>query len=172
MKKNIILVGFMGTGKTTVGKRLAELTGWKHIDTDAFIEEQMGQTIADIFATEGESFFRDQETHVLHSLLQDEEQIITTGGGIVLRPENVRLMLQGGLVVALTASPEVIVERVRHDEQRPLLAGDEREKRVRELLEQRSGKYDFAHVKIDTSHLSVDEICRLIVPGRVADQTE
>ncbi len=169
MKKNIILTGFMGTGKTTVGKRLAELSGWKHIDTDALIEEQLGQTIPDIFSTKGESFFREQESRILHHLLAEEEQIITTGGGIVLRPENVELMLKGGLVVALTASPEAVVERVRHDGQRPLLAGDDPEKKVRELLQQRSGKYDFAHLTIDTSHLSVDEICRLIFPGRVKD---
>ncbi|MBO8171271.1 MAG: shikimate kinase [Bacillaceae bacterium] len=162
MKRNVILIGFMGTGKTTVGSRLKTRLNWVHIDTDREIEARVGMSIPDIFSEKGEAFFRDKETEVLKDILTQEEQIITTGGGIVLRDENARLMKDGGLVVALFATPEEIIRRVKHDKQRPLLSGDV-EERVKRLLMEREGKYDFAPLQIDTSDKTVDEIVDIIV---------
>ena len=154
MNKNIILIGFMGTGKTTVGLRLAETLGWTFTDTD--------KPIPEIFAEEGEEHFRQLETKVLESLGSRERLVVSTGGGAVLRAANREAMLRSGLVVALKADAETIISRVRGDTNRPLLAGDP-EGKVRQLLQERAGAYDFAHVTIDTSHLAVEDIVRAIL---------
>jgi len=162
MNKNIILIGFMGTGKTTVGLRLAETLGWTFTDTDQQIEKLAGKPIPEILAEEGEEHFRQLETKVLESLGSRERLVVSTGGGAVLRAANREAMLRSGLVVALKADAETIISRVRGDTNRPLLAGDP-EGKVRQLLQERAGAYDFAHVTIDTSHLAVEDIVRAIL---------
>src|SRR5690606_17550227 len=162
-KKPLILIGFMGTGKTTVGKALAVRLGLPLVDTDQEIEKQAGQRISEIFQRCGEEGFRALESRVLRQVLTGNPGIVTTGGGIVLRPENVRLMREFGLVIALHASAEEIIRRLSGDTDRPLLRGDLRQ-RVSRLLEERRGMYDFAHVQVDTTTLTVaevvDRICR------------
>lgn len=159
--KNVILVGFMGSGKTTVGKRLAHALGWTFVDSDHAIEAHEGMAVRDIFQSEGEAYFRQAETETLRRLLSSENQVIATGGGAVLKEENRKLMLEGGLVVALKASEATVVKRVRGDESRPLLQGDV-EERVRSLMLARKTAYDFAPVQIDTDGRSVEEIVKLI----------
>lgn len=161
MKHNIILIGFMGTGKTTVGQALASELAWTFIDTDKEIEKLAGKPIPQIFADEGEARFRDLESQVIKRTMIGEHQVVSTGGGSVLRPENREAMLAGGLVVALTADAETIIARVSGDANRPLLAGDAASK-VRKLMQEREGAYDFAHVSIDTSGKDVDEILQII----------
>jgi len=160
---NIVLVGFMGTGKSTVGALLAKQLGWEVVDVDAEIVKSEGRAISDIFQTEGEAAFRAIETAMLEKLLIDQRKLlIATGGGAVLAERNCELMLQHGLVVALLASAEQIVERVKHDTGRPLLQGDV-EERVKLLMEQRKHAYDFAPVAIDTTAMSAAEVAAAIV---------
>lgn len=154
---NIVLIGMMGTGKTTVGARLAEETGYSLVDLDAVISETAGCSIPQLFAERGESYFRDLEAAVLKDVLTREGIILATGGGAVLRKENCLEMTSRGWVVALKATVDEIVSRVGEDPGRPLLAGGARP-RIEALLEQRKQAYDFAHVIIDTSGKSPEEV--------------
>ncbi|MNJ32950.1 shikimate kinase [Paenibacillus bouchesdurhonensis] len=154
-RNNIILVGMMGTGKTTVGAVLAEMAGYRLIDLDKRIEEETKCTIPELFANQGEQYFRDIESTLLRSVLQEGEVVLATGGGAVLREENRSVMLENGWVVALTADLESILKRVGEDPGRPLLAGGARE-RVTVLLEERKHAYDFAQAIFDTSGKNPD----------------
>ncbi len=164
-KDNIVLVGFMGTGKTTVGRVMAERLGWRHIDTDRIIETEEGMSIPDIFSGRGEPYFRRKESEVIKRVMEKKGQVISTGGGAVLAAANRERMMNNGFVAALTASLETIVRRVGKDENRPLLQGNS-EERVRRLLEERKFAYDFADIKIDTSQLSVNDIVDAILEAR------
>ncbi|WP_340023045.1 shikimate kinase [Paenibacillus sp. FSL K6-1096] len=161
-ERNIILVGMMATGKSTVGAILAEELGYELIDLDAWIVEREGRSIAEIFADGGEQMFRKLESAALKEMLQGERRVISTGGGAVLAPGNAEMMLEHGYVVALTASEEVIIERVSGDENRPLLAGNAAE-RVRSIMEQRREAYRFAHCTVDTTGLNVAEVSQYIL---------
>ncbi|MGI6188049.1 shikimate kinase [Brevibacillus sp. MCWH] len=154
---NVIFVGFMGTGKTTVGSALAKDLGIPHRDLDEAIAEREGCSIPELFATKGEQYFRDAESAMLRELLQEKPQVLTTGGGAVLRPENVRLMLSEGTVIALSAAEEELIRRLAGDTGRPLIAGDVAQ-RVRRLLDERKGAYDFAPIQIDTTGKDVSDI--------------
>ena len=148
--KNIVLVGFMGSGKSTVGRLLAEKTGLRLVDMDTLIEERAGKTINEIFAEEGEAHFRQLERRLVQELSGQENQIISTGGGIVLNPENITDFEKTGLVVCLLVDAPSVLERVRHDSSRPLLAGD-KEKKIIQLLESRLPLYQAVTYRIDTS---------------------
>ncbi|ULO05447.1 shikimate kinase [Paenibacillus sp. 19GGS1-52] len=160
--KNIILVGMMATGKTTVGALLAEELAYELVDVDQVIVETEGRTIAEIFADQGEEYFRNVETIVLKRVLQAERRVISTGGGAVLAPGNTSLMLDKGLVVALTAAVEEIIARVSGDHNRPLLAGNA-EERVRRIMESRREAYRFAHCTVDTTGLSAAQVSQHIL---------
>lgn len=168
-KKPLILIGFMGTGKTTTGKALARRLGLSLVDTDREIERKTGKRISELFREVGEEGFRDLESRVLKQVLAETPGVVTTGGGIVLRPENVRLMKETGWVVALYASEDEIVRRLAATSDRPLLEGDVRQ-RVARLLRERRGLYDFAHFRVDTTGLTVvevvDQICRRLPEDR------
>lgn len=165
---NIILVGFMGTGKSTIGQELAARLGKAFKDTDSEITRKMNMSIPDIFTQQGESGFREIESEVIREVLSGNEQVVATGGGAVLAEINREVMLTNGYVVALTASWEVIVDRVRNDGNRPLIAGNI-EERVQTLLEQRRHAYDFAHLTIDTGMLDVERIVDNIIAAYQAD---
>ncbi|AIQ68466.1 shikimate kinase [Paenibacillus graminis] len=160
--KNIILVGMMATGKSTVGALLAEELGYELVDLDHVIIQKEGRSIAELFAEGGEEYFRRIESAVLKDMLEGEGRIISTGGGAVLAPGNADIMLQNGLVVALTASEEAIIARVSGDQNRPLLAGNAQE-RVRTILEQRRDAYRFAHCTVDTTELNAAEVSKHIL---------
>lgn len=154
----IILIGFMGTGKSSVAEGLAQALGWDYMDVDAEIVRRSSRSIASIFETEGEQRFRQLETEVLQQLLESADTaIIATGGGAVLKEENRQLMLQYGLVIHLSAAADVIISRVSRDTGRPLLQGD-LTKRVYSLLDQRKTAYDFAHIEVDTSLLTIPQV--------------
>jgi len=159
--KNIVLVGFMGTGKSTVGKRLADELGLKFIDSDEVIKESAGCEIGEIFATKGEVYFRDLETEVIADLGQKSDLVISTGGGAVLREKNIELLKEQGIVILLKAEPEVILERVKGTD-RPLLAVSDPLQEIKSLLAKRKSYYDIAEHKIDTSTLEVDEVVNRI----------
>jgi shikimate kinase len=163
----IILVGFMGTGKSVVGKRLAERLGRPFVDTDALIVEAAGQTIPRIFAAEGEAGFRERETAVLRDLASTDGAVVATGGGVLGREENVLLLRGMGPLICLTAHPERILERTRPWSDRPMLAGAADPRlAVEQLLGERAAHYARADFTIDTSDRTVeevvDEICRVL----------
>ncbi|NQX43801.1 shikimate kinase [Paenibacillus tritici] len=160
--RNIILVGMMATGKSTVGAILAGELDYELVDLDAVITESEGRSIADIFAQGGEQAFREIESAVLKRMLQGERRVISTGGGAVLAPGNAEVMLEHGFVVALTATEEAVIARVSGDENRPLLAGNAAE-RVRSIMEQRREAYRFAHCTVDTTERSVAEVSEYIL---------
>ena len=161
-KRNIVLVGFMGTGKTTVGQLLAKQTGMPLLDMDTLIEQRAGKPITDIFAQDGEPHFRELERTITRELAAKEGQIISTGGGIVLNPDNITDYEKTGLVICLLASSETVMERVKHDTTRPLLAGDKQEKII-QLLESRKPLYEAVARKVNTDGIDPETIAAQII---------
>ncbi|SEN06565.1 shikimate kinase [Lihuaxuella thermophila] len=163
-KRHLIIIGFMGTGKTTVGRELANRMNLPWVDTDRYLEERWGFAISEYFRKFGEPAFREQETEILKEILQGPPSLITTGGGIVLRPENRMMMQRQGWVVHLYAHPDEIIRRVSGDgnQERPLIQGDVREK-VWRLFREREGKYDFADLKLDTTSCTVNQAVEQIL---------
>lgn len=164
MKDNIILTGFMGSGKTSVGIRLSYVLKRTMIDTDKWIEKRQNMTISEIFAGEGEEAFRKMETECLKELIRTcDNQIISVGGGLPVREENRRLLSRLGRVFYLKASPEAIYERIKNDTTRPLLQVADPLKQIGTLLEAREDCYsDCADVIIDVSGRTFDEIIEQI----------
>jgi shikimate kinase len=148
--KNIVLTGFMGAGKTAVGRELSHLLGWKIIDVDDEIVKARKMTIKEIFGKFGEPAFRDIETEMIGKVARNRNVIISTGGGAVLRQENMDLLRENGTIVCLWASPETILKRTSRDNERPLLQVEGPLKRIRELLEYRRPFYEKADIMIDT----------------------
>ncbi len=160
MVKSLVLIGFMGTGKTTVGQAIAQKLHIPQLDLDHYIVEKEHKDIPTIFADKGEEYFRRIETAYLKEVLLDGvPRVITTGGGVVLRQENRELMIENGICVALTAKPETIIHRVKKDKNRPLLQGGV-EERVHTLLKQREGLYDFAPIQLATDGKKINEILK------------
>ena len=158
MFKNIILTGFMGVGKTSVGTRLARDLGFVFVDTDELIEAEQKVTITEIFSSFGEQYFRDVEVRVIARTLESEGQVVATGGGAVIREENRKAFKENGVTVCLVARPEVIFERIRHETHRPLLQVPDPPGRIRELLAVRAPFYHQADFLIDTSDRTVDAV--------------
>lgn len=157
---NIILIGFMGCGKTTVGLKLSYRLRRTVVDTDKEIEKEEKRAISDIFATDGEGYFRDRETACLRKMLGSmNNQIISVGGGLPLREENRALLRKLGQVFYLRARPETIYERVKHDTTRPLLQGTDPQEKIRTLLTKRDGAYtEAADVIIDVDDKDFGQI--------------
>lgn len=156
--RNIIFVGFMGTGKSLVASRLAKRLGRRFFDTDACIEHEADMSIAQIFATEGEAAFRQRERHVIARACQEKEMVIATGGGAIVDRENAKMMKASGPVICLAARPEVILQRVQGDTTRPLLQGPNPLEKIRRLLADRAEAYARADITIDTSSLGPDAV--------------
>jgi len=161
--KNIILIGFMGTGKTAVGKKLAIRLGFSYLDTDTIIEDRAGCTIAELFKGQGETYFRGLERSVIQEVVQSQRCVISTGGGAVVDPQNLELLKKNGFVICLTSSPEKILERtVRKRSVRPLLQGKEPLKEIERLLKLRVRYYEKADWTVDTTEKTVVEVVSLI----------
>ncbi len=155
LRNNIVLIGFMGSGKSSIGRRVATRLGFQFLDTDALLVEREGREIAEIFEQDGESRFRDLETSVLGSLGVRDRCVISTGGGVILREENRALLRELGLVVWLTASDDVIYERVSRTDKRPLLRTADPRATVTQLFAARRPLYEAAaEFTLDTSTLS------------------
>lgn len=157
---NIILIGFMGCGKTSVGERLAKQCQFVFADTDALIEAKEKCTIKDIFAVQGEAYFRQAEEDMLKSLLTTlDHAVLSTGGGMPIREANQALLKKLGMVVYLRTTKETIIHRVKSDTTRPLLAGDDLEYKVDTLLTKRAPIYEAcADVIVDTDGLDFEQV--------------
>jgi shikimate kinase len=168
--KNIALVGFMGTGKTTIGMRLARKLGYTFVDSDNEVEREQGVSISHIFSELGEPRFRELEKGMLKRLSQRKGLVISAGGGAVIDPENVDNLRKGGPVVCLTAKAEVIYDRIKHSTHRPLLHVDDPLAKIKELLDVRAPFYARADITVDTSGLTHDEVVEMVlkaVEGRL-----
>ena len=155
---NLVLLGFMGTGKSAVGRRVAALAGASFFEMDAELEQRAGKPISRIFSEDGEPAFRAMEARLAEEWGRKEGAVISCGGGVALREENLRALETNGLLVCLTARPEVLLERTARSKKRPLLAGEDPEKKIRDLLAARAPAYAKIPVQVDTSDASLDEL--------------
>jgi shikimate kinase len=160
---NLALIGFMGTGKTSVGRLVAEALNFEFVDTDEQIQARTGRTIADIFAKDGEAAFRALEREAVLELTKHSHAVISTGGGLPTNPENLAQLKTNALVICLWSSPEKIWERVRHQSHRPLLHDPEPQKKIRDLLAAREPFYKRADVLINTDIRAVREVAQQVV---------
>jgi len=163
VQENIALVGFMGAGKTTVGRLLADRLGMRFVDMDDMIVEREGKSITRIFAEDGEPHFRSVERSIVVELSSQRGWIIGAGGGIVLNPDNIIDFGRSGRVVCLWAGPETILERVRNDTSRPLLAEGDKLRKIAELLEKRRALYEAIPLRVDTTGKTPAEVADEIV---------
>ncbi len=160
---NIILIGFMGTGKTTVGKRLAEQLGMRFADMDDCIVRHAGKSIPAIFADDGEPAFRAMERQVVIELSARRGLVVATGGGVVLNPANIADLRGSGLMVCLTAAVDVLLARLQGDAGRPLLSDGDKAGKVRSLLAARAPLYASIPVQIETDALSVEAVAENVI---------
>lgn len=161
--KNIVLIGFMGTGKTCVGRLLAYRLNRPFIDTDKKIEAECGMPISDIFTVFGEAYFRRQEKMVISKVSRYTNSVIATGGGAVLYPANIARLKQNGVVIALTASLDAILERTGRRNIRPLLNCENRKGKIAGLLQEREKLYNLADFSIDTSDSTPQQVIDTIM---------
>jgi shikimate kinase len=165
-RRSIVMVGMMGAGKSSIGKRLAARLGIPFADADAAIEEAAGMSIADIFVTHGESSFRSGETRVIARLLEDGPQVLATGGGAFVNPETRARIQEKGISVWLKADMEVLLRRVKRRDNRPLLKNDDPETTLTKLLAAREPYYSQANLAVvsrDVPHeIIVEEIVTLL----------
>jgi shikimate kinase len=162
MFKNIILTGFMGVGKTSVGMQLAKDLGYTFVDIDKLIETDQNLSITSLFSKFGEPYFREVEETIIRQVMTGEGQVVSTGGGAVIRDANREAFKKAGYVVCLAASPEVIYGRIKHETHRPLLQTAEPKAKIKELLDSRAKFYAQADACIDTSDKSVDDVIKAI----------
>ncbi|MFW6171149.1 MAG: shikimate kinase [Planctomycetota bacterium] len=162
---NIVLVGYRGTGKSVVARRLAEAWGWKVVSVDEEIEREAGQAIPEIVAGRGWNGFRDLEEHVTRRCAADDHQILDCGGGVIEREANIEVLRHAGTVVWLRASTATIVQRISGDTQRPSLTGEKSfTEEVAEVLERRTPLYRrVAHVEVDTDDRTVEQVASEIL---------
>ncbi len=153
---NLVLLGFMGTGKSATGRRVAALAYRPFLEMDAELEKRAGKSIPQIFAAEGEAVFRDMETDLAKEWGQREGAVIACGGGVVLREENLQALGQHGVLVCLTARPEIIVERTGRSRKRPLLEVEDRAGKIAALLKARAPLYAKIPHQVDTSDVNLD----------------
>lgn len=165
--KNIFLIGFMGSGKSTVARGLKAALNTEIIEMDALIAEQQGMPITEIFEKFGESYFRDLETNLLLDIQKKEGVIVSCGGGVVIRQENTAYMKKSGMVVLLSATPETVYNRVKDSTDRPVLNGNMNVGYIAQLQEKRRAMYEAAaDITIVTDGKSVDEICKEILAAQ------
>lgn len=163
-KKHIFLIGFMGSGKSTIAKKLAKKLSARRVEMDECIEEEQGMPITEIFATKGEPYFREAETDFLRRLSEGERCVVSCGGGVAMRQENVAIMRESGTIVLLDAAPETIYYRVKDSTDRPLLNGHMNIDYIASLMEKRAPFYQkAADLTVSTNKKSAAAITDEIV---------
>ncbi|MFH0912754.1 MAG: shikimate kinase [Candidatus Omnitrophota bacterium] len=160
---NIYLVGFMGTGKTSVGRQLAKKKKWQFMDLDDLIELKEKRVISSIFAEDGEPYFRKVEKKALREVAKEKRFVVACGGGVVLDKDNIKVMKDTGIIVCLSASPEVILKRTAAYRHRPLLNVGNPKKQIGLLLKLRAPYYAQADKTINTSRISAEEVVAKIL---------
>jgi shikimate kinase len=160
---NVILTGFMGTGKSTVGRRVADLLKVPFFDVDDTIKRQTGRTIADLFKLKGEAAFRALESATIQELSMQEKAVIATGGGSLLNPQNREFLERRGILVCLTAKAGTLLERLKDDVTRPLLAGENMEQRINRLMQERQAVYGMCPVQVATDEKTIEQVAAEVV---------
>ncbi len=164
MKSSIALIGFMGTGKTTVGKLLAKRLDKEFVEIDELIAKRAGKSIPEIFEEDGETRFREVEIELIKEVAEMKNVVISCGGGVVLNRINIDRLKKNAVLILLTASPETILKRTSSDNERPLLNALSRLEKIKELLEFRKPFYNSsAYFTIDTTNLEIDEVVDKII---------
>jgi shikimate kinase len=161
--QNVALIGFMGTGKSTIGRLIAEELNFKFIDTDRLIELKTGKTISEIFSANGEKVFREFERAVVDELTELKQTVIACGGGLAANEQNLASLKSHAFVICLWASPEKIWERVRHQTRRPLLQDKEPLEKIRTLLAAREPYYRQADALVNTEMRSTKEVAQQVI---------
>ena len=156
MNKNIVLIGFMGSGKSMIARELGIRLKAQVVATDALIEDREGKPIQEIFKSKGEAYFRDLETEIIKEVSLRRGIIIDCGGGVVLRKENLKLLKTNGIVFYLQATPEIIYQRIKNEGHRPLLKVSDPLGRIKELYQQRLPLYNQADHTIDANDASIE----------------
>jgi shikimate kinase len=170
-QKNIVLTGFMAVGKSVVGQRLARKLKRSFLDLDTAIEQREGMKVHELFSFKGEPYFRRIEKEMLREALSGDDKIIATGGGAIMDEDNLRMLKETSLLISLRARPETLLARAATGgSQRPLLQGDDKLERIKELLRQRERAYGQAHLSIDTEARSVDEVVEQIAKAINSDE--
>ena len=162
-KRNIVLCGFMATGKSSVGRRLAEMVHYDFLDMDAAIEADAGMSIPEIFSSKGEPEFRALESLMVERIAKKTGCVIAAGGGTIVNPQNLARLKGSGVIITLTAEVPTILQRIGTGEDRPMLWEGDRTEKIRALLEKRKEAYSKADIILDTSALSIDEVARQLV---------
>lgn len=160
---NLALIGFMGTGKSSVGRLVADLLHYTFLDTDDVIIARAGKSIADIFAQDGEAAFRERESQLVEELTRRTRTVISTGGGLPVNPANLVSLKTHALVICLWAAPEKIWERVRNQSHRPLLQEGDPIHKIKELLAAREPCYRQADVLVNTEMRSMREVAHQVI---------
>ena len=160
---NIVLIGFMGTGKTTVGQQISKELWMPMVDTDTMVEVDNQMIIGEIFDRYGEGYFRNLETAAVRKVSKFKSHVISTGGGVVLRFENLNLLQENGLLFCLRATPEEIFERIKDESRRPLLKDPDPPNKIRQLLQARQAHYQRIEHQIETTNLSIEEVTNQII---------
>ena len=160
---NVVLIGFMASGKTTVGRRLAQRLGYSFVDTDQFIEGELGCTIAQFFSIQGEPYFRALESRLADRLKGLQNAVVSTGGGLPVTPGNLERLREAGIVVFIKASLDDILMRLERDTRRPMLKGGELRETVQRLLAERMPLYEQAHLVVESHGKSVNRVCGEII---------
>lgn len=167
MKKldyNIMLIGFMGSGKSAVSNELKKKLNIEEIDMDKYIEDKEGRTINDMFEKDGEEYFRDRETEAIEDFIGKSGIVVSCGGGAVLRDRNVEIMKQQGKIILLTATPQTIYERVKYSTHRPILNGNMNVEFIEELMKKRADIYkEAADIEIVTDNKTIEAVCHEII---------
>lgn len=162
--KNIFMIGFMGSGKSSVSLQLADMTGLPKAEMDQILVDREQMSIADIFSEKGEPYFRAQETELLKEFGSTGPQIVSCGGGVAMNEENVEEMRRTGKIICLTATPDVIYERVKDSRERPILNGNMNVEYIAGLMEARRPFYEkAASVIIDTSRMRIDQVAEAVL---------
>lgn len=163
MKSNIVLIGISGVGKTTIGMELAKRLEKRFYDIDAEIEKNIGLSIHDIFKKYGEEHFRIVESRIVTEVACYDECIISTGGGIVLNPQNINALKEKGIIICLYATPEAIYERVKGNQDRPLYKNGELYEKIKDLQKERENLYKCADIYINTAQRDINDIVNEIL---------
>lgn len=163
-KENIILIGFMGCGKTTIGEKLAYKLNYNFVDSDKQLQKEAGISINDIFKLYGENYFRKLENSIINSIAKSKSQVIATGGGIIKNENNIKLLKKSGIILYLKASPEHIYNNIKNDTSRPLLQCEDKLAKIKELLSERENLYQmYCDISIEVSNHSIDNIINQII---------